>query len=85
VNYETRALYSSGIFVLKVSMKHVPFLIGWLGKHMNLRPVALILTCHPIASLLMPLLRVKFAIALIMTALLLPIIFLMKVLPDLVV
>ena len=70
--------------MLKVLMKHVIFLIGWLGAHMNLRLV-LILTSHPLASLLMPLLCVIFAIILIMTAVLVPIIFLMKAMLDLVV
>jgi len=71
--------------VLKVLMKHVIFLIGWLGIHMNLRLVTLILTSHPLASLLMPLLCVKFDIILIMTTLPVPIIFLVKGLLDLVV
>jgi len=58
---------SSGIFVLKVLMKYVIFLIGWLGTHMNLRPVVRIFTSHPLASLLMPLLCVQFSIILIST------------------
>jgi len=64
-------------------MKHVPFFIGWLGIHMNLRLVALIVTCHPLASLLMPLLHVIFAIVLIMTVVFVTIIFLMKGMLDL--
>jgi len=71
--------------VLKVLTKHVIFLIGWLGIRMNLKLVALFPTCHPLASLLMPLLCVIFAIILIMTAVLVPIIFLMKAVLDLVV
>ena len=65
--------------------KHVIFLIDWLGIHMNSRLVALIFTSHLLASLLMPLLCVKFVIVLIMTALLVLIIFFMIALPDLVV
>jgi len=71
--------------VLKVLMKHVISLIGWLRIRMNLKLVALILTFHPLASLLVPLLCVLFAIVLIMTAILVLIIFLMKALPDLVI
>jgi len=71
--------------MLRMLMKHAIFMIGWLGILMNSRLVVLILTSHSLASLLMPILCVKFAIVLIMTALLVPIIFLMKVLLDLVV
>jgi len=77
--------YSIGIFVLKPLMRHVIFLIGWLGIHINLRLVVLILTSHPLTSLIMPLLCVKFAFILIMTTLLVAIIFLMMVLLGLVV
>ena len=77
--------FSSEIFVLKLLMKHAVFLISWLGIYMNLRLVVLILTYHPLASLPMPLLCVKFAIVLITAVLFVPIIFLMKGLPDLVV
>ena len=47
--------------------------------------VVLIPTTHPLASLIWPLLGVKLAIVLIMIAHLVPTIFLMRVLPDLVV
>ena len=76
---------SIGTFVLRVLMKHAIFLIGWLGIHMNLGLVVLILTSHPLASLLMPLFCVKFTLVLIMTATLIPIIFLMMALLGLVV
>jgi len=52
---------------------------------MNLRLVVLILTSQPLASVLMPLLCMKFVIVLIMTTLLIPIIFLMMALLGLVV
>ena len=78
-------LYSTGTFVLRMLMKHAIFLIGWLGIRMNLKLVAISPTCHPLASLTMPLLCVIFANVLIMTAVLDPIIFLMKVVLDLVV
>jgi len=71
--------------VLKVLRKHVIFLIGWLGIHMNLRLIALICTSHLLASRLMPLLCVKFVIVLIAIALLVLIIFLMIALLELVV
>jgi len=64
--------------VPKLLMKHVLFLIGWLGIRMNLKLVVLILTSHPLASLLMHLPCVKFVIVLIMTAVLVLIIFLVK-------
>jgi len=54
--------------VLNVLMKHAIFLIGWLEIHMNLRLVALIVTSHLLAFLLMHLFCVKFVIVLIMTA-----------------
>jgi len=76
---------SSGIFVLKTSLRHVIFLIGWLGVHMNLRLVVLILTSHALVSQIMPLLCVNFFIVLIMTTILIPIIFLMMALLDLIV
>jgi len=56
-------------------MNHAIFLIGWLGICINSRILVLILTSHAHASLLMPLLCVKFVIVLIMTALLIPTIF----------
>jgi len=71
--------------VLKSLIRNVIFLIGWLVIHLNLRLVVLILTSHPFASLLMPLLCVQFATVLIIATLLVPIIFLMKGLLDLVV
>ena len=52
--------YSNGIFVLKFLTKHAIFLIGWLGIRMNLKLIALFPICHPLASLLMPLLCVIF-------------------------
>jgi len=81
VNCETLALLESGISVLKMLMKHMIFLIGWLGILMNLKLVALILVPHPFASLIMPLLYAKFAIVLITPVILVPII--MKALLDL--
>jgi len=77
--------FSIGISMLKISMKHGIFLIAWLGIRLNLKLVALILTSHPLASLLVPLLCVLFATVLITTAILVPIIFLMKILLDLVI
>ena len=71
--------------MLKVLMKHVISLIGWLEIRLNLKLVALIHTSHPLASLLVPLLCVLFVIVLIMTAVLVPIIFLMKAVLDLVI
>ena len=71
--------------MVKVLMKHVIFMIGWLGIRMNSRLVVLILPSHPLPSLPMALLCAKFVIVLITTALLVLIIFLMKGLPDLVV
>jgi len=64
--------------VLKLLMKHVISLIGWLGIRMNLKLVVMNLTFYPLASPLMHLSCVKFVIVLIMTAVLVPIIFLMK-------
>jgi len=64
------------MFVIKPLMSHAIFLIGWLGIYINLTLVVLILTSHLLASLIMPS-CVKFFIVLIMTALLVPIIFLM--------
>jgi len=75
--------WSIGIFVLKTLIKHVISLIGWPGILMNLKLVALILVPHSLASLVMLLLCVKFAIALIMPVILIRNIFLMKVLLDL--
>jgi len=77
--------WSSGIFVLKVLMKHVISLIGWLRIRMNLKLVALMFTSHLLASLLVPLLCVLFGTVLIMTILLVLIIFLMIALLDLVI
>ena len=71
--------------MLRVLTKHAIFLIGRLGIHVNLKLVVLILTFHPLASLLIPLPCVKFVIILIMTALPVPIIFLMMASLDLVV
>jgi len=74
-----------GTFVLETLMKHMIFLIGWLGIHKNLELVVLIPTTHSFASLIWPLFGVKLATVLIMIAHLVPIIFLMRVLLDLVV
>jgi len=52
---------------------------------MNLRVIVLILTFHPLASLIMPLMCAKFVIVMIMTVILVPIIFLMMALLDLLV
>jgi len=71
--------------VLKLLVKHVIFLIGWLGIRMNLKLVVLIFTSHPLASPLVYLLCVKFIIILIITAIVILIIFLMKALLDLVI
>jgi len=71
--------------MLETLMKHMIFLIDWLGIHMSLKLVVLIPTCHSLASPIRPLLGVKLAIVLIMMAHLVPIIFLMRVLLDLVV
>ena len=64
--------------MLKALMKHVPFFIGWLGIHMNLKLAVLIFTSHSLASALMYLLCVKFVIVLIITAVVVLIMFLMK-------
>jgi len=77
------ALLSIKTFMLEMSKKHGIFLIGWLRILMNLRLVVLIPTTHSLTSLIMPLLCVKLAIVLTMTARLVPIIFLMRVLLDL--
>jgi len=70
--------------VLELLMKHVIFLIGWLGVRMNLKLVVLIFTSHRVASPLMCLLCVKLVIVLIMPVVLVLIIFLMMALLDLV-
>jgi len=70
--------------MLEILMKHGTFFIGWLRIRMILILVVLISTTHPLASLIWALLGVKLAIVLIMIAHLVPIIFLMRVLPDLV-
>ena len=62
--------------MLKLLMKHVLFLIIWLGIRMNLKLVVLILTSYLLASPLMYLLCVKFVNVLIMIAVLVLIIFL---------
>jgi len=69
--------------VLKMLMKHVIFLIGWLGILTNLKLAILILVSHPLASLIMPLLCAKFDIVLITPVILVPFTFLMKALLDL--
>ena len=69
--------------MLETSRKHEIFFIGWLKILMNLILVVLIPTTHALASLIMPLLCVKLAIVLTITAHLIPIIFLMRVLLDL--
>jgi len=71
--------------MLEMLKKHEIFLIGWLRILMILRLVALIPTTHSLTSLIWPLLCVKLAIILTMTACLVPIIFLMRLLLDLVV
>ena len=68
--------------MLKILIKDVIFLIGWLRILMNLRLVVLILTSHPLASVIMPLLCMKFVIVLIMTVILTPVIMLMMAWPD---
>jgi len=66
-------------------MKLGIFLIDWLRILMNTRLVALIHASHPLVSLIMLLLCAKFAIVLTMTVILVPIIFLMRALLDLVI
>jgi len=66
--------WSIKIFVLKMLMKDEIFLIGWLRILMNLRLVVLIHTSHPLASLIVLLLSVKFIIVLIMKVILVPVI-----------
>ena len=69
--------------MLEMLKKYGIFLIGWLRILINLRLVVLIPTIHCLASLILPLLCVKLAIILTMTARLVPIIFLMRLLLDL--
>ena len=71
--------------MLKMLMKYMIFLVGWLEILMNLKLVVLILMPHPLASLIMLLLYVKFVIVLIMKVILVPVLFLIRVLLDLVV
>jgi len=61
-------------------IKHVISLIGCLETPRNLKLVVLILTFHPLVSLITPLLCVKFSIVLITTVILVLVIFLMIVL-----
>jgi len=84
VNGEIRALSEHWDFCAKNIVESCDFFIGFLGIHMNLRLVVLILTSHPLISLIMSLLTKKFVIVLIMIAILVPIIFLMMVLLGLV-
>ena len=59
MNYETHALSEQWDFVLNMFMKHMNFLISWLGILMNLKLVVLIYTSHPLASLIVCLLCVN--------------------------
>jgi len=84
VNCETRALLEQWNFCAKTVDKACDFL-DWLAWDTYEFLVVLILISHPLASSLMYLLCVKFVIVLIITAFLVLIIFLMKVLLDLVI
>jgi len=72
--------WSIGISVLEMLMKPGNCLSGWLGILMILRLVSSVLTPHPPESLIIRLLRVRSAIVLTMTVILVPIIFLLIVL-----
>jgi len=75
--------WSIGIFVLEMLTKLGNCLNDWLGILMNLRLVILILPPHPPVSLILRLLRMRSVIVLTMTVILVPIIFLLMVLPGL--
>jgi len=62
--------------VLKMLMKHVISLIGWLRILMNVKLVVSILTSHLLASLIIPLLCVRFVIVLATIVILVLVIFL---------
>jgi len=72
--------WSIEIFVLEMLTKLGNCLNGWLGILMNLRLVILILLPHPLRSFIVHLLRVRSAIVLTMTVILVPTIFLLMVL-----
>jgi len=81
MNCETRALLQDwDFFFLKMLTKRVIFLIGWLGILMNLKLVVPILTSHPLASLIIPHLRVRFVVVLPTIVILVLVIFMMIVL-----
>ena len=80
VNCETRALFEHWDFYARNVEEAWDFLDWLLGILMNLKLVVLILVPHPLASLIMLLLSVKFIIVLIMKVIIVLVIFVMIVL-----